>query len=164
MTDKVPRRVFLVALFSLALSTAAGACDRDEPVDFTLPQLGGDELSLSELRGRWVVLNYWATWCAPCRKEIPELSELHSERDDLVVLGLAYEDADPGYFKDFLLDFDVSYPILMVDVLTPPEPFGAPRVMPTTILLDPQGRPVRTFIGPVTRAMLEDAIETAECP
>jgi thiol-disulfide isomerase/thioredoxin len=152
------------ALLSLVLVTAGAAeCERDEPVDFTLPQLGGGEISLSDLRGSWVVLNYWATWCAPCRKEIPELSELHAERDDLAVLGLAYEDADPAYFEEFLLEYHVSYPILMVDVLAPPEPFGTPRVMPTSIVLDPEGRPVRTFVGPVTREMLEAVTETGKC-
>ena len=121
-----------------------------EPVEFTLQQLGGDARSASEFRGNWVVLNYWATWCAPCRKEIPDLSELHKARPDIVVLGLAYEETELENFGIFLEEFDPSYPILLVDVYSPPEPFGAPKVLPTTIILDTRGVPVKTFIGPVT--------------
>lgn len=127
----------------------------EAPVNFTLPVLDGGEASLSDYLGQWVVVNYWATWCAPCRKEIPELSELHEERDDITVLGLAFEDVDETAFDAFLEEFDVSYPILLVDVYAPPEPFGAPKVLPTTVLLDPTGRSVKAFLGPVTRAAIE---------
>ncbi|MGD9021899.1 MAG: TlpA disulfide reductase family protein, partial [Lysobacterales bacterium] len=74
---------------SALLATAAlqAADGSGEPVDFTLPQLHGDQVRLADLRQQWVVLNYWATWCAPCRKEIPDLTELHSSREDIVVLG-----------------------------------------------------------------------------
>lgn len=132
----------------------------DEPVDFTLPVLDGGEVALSDYLGQWVVINYWATWCAPCRKEIPELSDLHVERDDITVLGLAFEDVDPAAFEAFLAEFDVAYPILLVDVYAPPEPFGAPKVLPTTVLLDPGGRSVKAFLGPVTREAIESFIGT----
>ena len=123
-------------------------------------ELGGEAVALADYRGEWVVVNYWATWCAPCRKEIPDLSELHSERDDLTVLGLAYEELDDADFFEFLEDFDVSYPILKVDVYAPPEPFGAPKVLPTTIILDKQGRAVKAFLGPVTRESIEAYIDS----
>ena len=119
-------------------------------IDFSLQQLHGDPVSVSDYRGQWVVLNYWATWCAPCRKEIPDLSALHDSRDDIVVLGLAYEEAEPEEFDTFLDEFNPSYPMLLVDVYAPPEPFGAPKVLPTTIVLDPNGYEVKTFVGPVT--------------
>ena len=146
-------------LFALA---AAAAYETDDPVDFTLEQLGGGDVQLSDFRGEWVVVNYWATWCAPCRKEIPDLSLLHSERSDLTVLGLAYEELEDTDFEAFLKDFDVSYPILKVDVYDPPEPFGAPKVLPTTIILDHQGRAVKAFLGPVTRESIEAFIDRGE--
>ncbi|MDX2416212.1 MAG: TlpA disulfide reductase family protein, partial [Xanthomonadales bacterium] len=80
-----------------------------QPVDFTLQQLHGEAVSLSEFRSKWVVLNYWATWCAPCRKEIPDLSSLHEARDDIVVLGLAFEDTEPENFDEFLEEYQPSY-------------------------------------------------------
>lgn len=148
------------ALSALLLACQAfGAYETAEPVDFTLQQLGGGPVSLSDYRGEWVVVNYWATWCAPCRKEMPELSELHEQRTDVTVLGLAFEDVEDNDFEAFLQAAPVSYPILKVDVYAPPEPFGAPKVLPTTIILDPEGRAVKTFLGPVTRESIEDFID-----
>jgi thiol-disulfide isomerase/thioredoxin len=133
--------------------------ESEEPINFTLQLLHGDEVSLNEFREKWVVLNYWATWCAPCRKEIPDLSELHDARDDIIVLGLAFEDTEPENFDEFLEEFHPSYEILLVDVYAPPEPFGAPKVLPTTIILNPQGYPVKTYLGPVTRESIESFID-----
>ncbi len=142
-----------------AAVAANAAYETEEPVEFTLQQLGGGEISLSDYRGEWVVVNYWATWCAPCRKEMPELSELHDARDDLTVLGLAYEDIDDAAFSAFLEDAPVTYPILKVDVYQPPEPFGAPKVLPTTIILDREGRAVKAFLGPVTGEAIERFVD-----
>lgn len=156
-----PGATVLVALALTAIGwllPARGAFETEEPVEFALPVLGGGEAALADFRGQWVVINYWATWCAPCRKEIPELSALHLERDDITVLGLAFEDVDASAFARFLDEFHVSYPILLVDVYAPPEPFGAPKVLPTTIILDPRGHSVKAFLGPVTRHAIEDFI------
>jgi thiol-disulfide isomerase/thioredoxin len=150
----------LVLVLLLCTSLVWAAYETEGPVDFALQQLGGGEVLLSDYRGQWVVLNYWATWCAPCRKEIPDLSELHEERSDLTVLGLAFEELDDSEFFEFLEDFDISYPILKVDVYQPPEPFGAPRALPTTIILDRQGRAVKAFLGPVTRQDIENYIDS----
>lgn len=150
--------ILIVLLFTSQITWAA-VYETAEPVDFSLPQLNGELVALSDYRGQWVILNYWATWCAPCRKEIPELSELHQQREDITVLGIAYEDIDEAMFKEFLDDFYVSYPILVADVYQPPEPFGAPRVLPTTIILDPTGRSVKAFLGPVTRQDLEAFVD-----
>jgi thiol-disulfide isomerase/thioredoxin len=137
----------------------------DEPVpesiDFSLPGLDGKSYSLSQFRDSWVVVNYWATWCAPCRKEIPELSELHTERKDVVVLGIAYEDMEPGDFNVFLEEYAPSYPILLPDVYDMPEALAIPRVLPTTFIVNPAGEKVRTFMGPITRDELEKAIVSA---
>lgn len=149
----------ILMILCLSVQQLAAAYESDKPVDFTLQQLHGDEISLSDFRGKWVVLNYWATWCAPCRKEIPELSELNESRADIVVLGLAFEDTEIENFDKFLEEFHPSYPLLLVDVYAPPEPFGAPRVLPTTIILNPEGAPVKTFLGPVTMEDIESFID-----
>ena len=160
---KLQSRRWLGALAALLLPLAAlAAYETEEPVDFTLDRLGGDTVSLRDFRGEWVVVNYWATWCAPCRKEMPELSALHDARDDLTVLGLAYEDVDDVDFEAFLEEIPVSFPILKVDVYQPPQPFGAPKVLPTTIILDREGRAVKAFLGPVTREAIETYIESVE--
>ena len=153
------RFVSLTMLAVMLCTPMLNAADEsDVPVDFSLLGLDGKDLELKDLRGQWVVLNYWATWCAPCRKEIPELSALHTAREDIVVLGLTYEDRELEVFDEFLEEFNPSYQVVLVDVYSPPEPFGAPKVLPTTIILDPKGYPVKTFLGPVTREKLETFI------
>lgn len=152
--------IFIALLMLLGSAALLAAYESEDPVDFALEQLHGNEVSLSDYRGKWVVLNYWATWCAPCRKEIPELSALNDARTDITVLGLAYEDIDIGSFDEFLKEFRPSYPLLLVDVSEPPEPFGAPKVLPTTIILNPDGVPTKTFLGPVTREQIETFIDS----
>jgi thiol-disulfide isomerase/thioredoxin len=156
-------RKLTMVLIAMMLITAGLQADAEytEPVDFELQRLHGDKVSLSEYRGSWVVLNYWATWCAPCRKEIPELSALNDARDDVIVLGLAYEDTELENFDEFLEEFQPSFEILLVDVYAPPEPFGAPKVLPTTIILNPAGYPIKTYLGPVTREAIDSFIDTA---
>lgn len=132
---------------------------RAEIVDFELEDLNQQIHRLADYRGGWVVVNYWATWCAPCRKEIPDFSQLHDRRDDITVLGLAYEDASIEDFERFLLNYPASYPILLVDTFNPPPDLGAPRALPTTFLVDQEGRLVNTWLGPVTGEMIEQWIE-----
>ena len=83
----------------------------------------------------------------------------HEGRSDVTVLGLAYEEVEDAEFEAFLESSPVSYPILKVDVYEPPQPFGTPKVLPTTIILDPQGRAVKAFLGPVTRDDIEGFID-----
>ena len=152
--------VLILTTLMLTLPWFSEADEPGQPVDFTLQRLHGEALTRSEFRQKWVVLKYWATWCAPCRKEIPELSELSEAREDIVVLGLAYEDTEIENFDEFLKEFNPLYPLLLVDVYAPPEPFGAPKVLPTTIILNPQGYPVKTFLGPVTREAIEAYVDS----
>jgi len=155
-------KLIKLALLTMLLATPCVQADYDSdtPVDFSLQRLHGDTVSLSDYRPQWVVLNYWATWCVPCREEIPDLSALHQARDDITVLGLAFEDTEMENFDVFLQEFKPSYPILLVDVYAPPEPFGAPKALPTTVILDPEGYPVKTYLGPVTREDIETFIES----
>lgn len=153
----MPTRFLTVAILACALllSFRAGADESaiaSAPAlpEFALHDLDGELRRLSEWRGQWVVVNYWATWCAPCRKEIPDLSALHDERDDITVLGLAFEDTDVETFRQFLEEYPASYPILRVDVYAPPDDFGAPRALPTTYLIAPDGSLAETWIGPIT--------------
>jgi thiol-disulfide isomerase/thioredoxin len=141
-------------LLLVVLSSAATA-----EVDFALPALDGATHRLSDYRGQWVVVNFWATWCKPCRKEIPDLSHLHEARDDITVLGLAFEDIEVEAFREFLESYPASYPILEVDVYDPPADLGAPRVLPTTHLIDTGGALVETWLGPVTSDMITEWID-----
>ncbi len=151
----------LLAVLTLVAWTFAAGAAAPEPREFATLDVHGNELRLSDFDGQWIVVNFWATWCKPCRKEIPELSQLHDARADVTLIGLAFEDVDPQYILDFLEQYPASYPIALIDVYDPPEHFGVPRVLPTTVLLDPAGRLRKTFLGPVTRVMIEAEIERA---
>ena len=155
----------LALLASIALALPLDPVSAEEPakpVDFELEQLDGGTLAIADLRGQWVVLNYWATWCAPCRKEIPDLSELHARADHISVVGIAYEETEPEVFREFLAEFSPTYPNLLVDVYNPPQPFGAPMALPTSILLNPEGVPIKTYVGPVTGEQIEAFIVDSE--
>ena len=120
--------------------------------------IDGKAWRLADHRGRWVVVNYWATWCGPCLKEMPDLSALDAMREDVDVIGLAYEDTTPADLRTFLLKHPVVYPVAIVDVYAPPAAFDAPRGLPTTWLIAPDGKVARHFLGPVTAADLQAAI------
>jgi thiol-disulfide isomerase/thioredoxin len=153
--------VVLLAGMIVSVPVHADTAPADEPVSFELERLDGGVLAIEDLRGQWVVLNYWATWCAPCRKEIPDLSDLHERAENISVVGLAYEETEPDEFRAFLAEFSPSYPNLLVNVFNPPQPFGAPMALPTSILLDPRGIPVKTYVGPVTSEEIETFVEEA---
>lgn len=118
----------------------------------------GGHFDLAEQRGKWVVVNYWATWCAPCLKEIPDFSAFDQAREDVTVIGLAYEEIAPEDMRAFLEKVPASYPIAIVDVYNPPAGFDTPRALPTTYLIAPDGRLAGEFMGPVTSQQLAEAI------
>jgi len=99
----------LIIFLALFATTPAVA----EPVDFSLPDLDGKPVSLADYRGKWVIVNFWATWCPPCLEEIPELVSLHEENSDkLVVLGVDYEEVNTEYLRGFVESHMMSYPIM----------------------------------------------------
>ena len=126
--------------------------------DFELLDSTGKTWKLSSLKGKVVFVNFWATWCKPCRKEIPDLSELHVQREDIDVIGLAFEEVEAEAILEFLKEYPAAYPIALIDVYEPPEVFGSPMVLPTTVLISPEGMKQKSFLGPITRSDIEDYV------
>lgn len=131
------------------------AARRTAMPNFTMPDLRGGAWSLSEHRGRVVLVNFWATWCAPCREEIPGFVRLANSRRDLDITGIAMDEGDVGGVRQFVKAAEVTYPILL-----PPasSPFAsAIQSLPTTFLVDKEGRIAKEYVGAVSqRAVQED--------
>ena len=143
--------------------TAPSTADTAVKKDVTHPALvvttlDGSEYDLAARRGKWVVVNYWATWCNPCLKEMPELSALAAMREDIEVLGLAFEEIEPAEMKAFLDKHPVVYPIAIIDTYAPPADFDVPPGLPMTYLIAPDGRIAQKILGPVTAADIEQII------
>ena len=147
------RLKLVLAGFVLAAMSTVSA----EPVDFALEDLEGDEVRLSDFRGSWVLVNYWATWCPPCLEELPELESFYNRHKDrnAVVLGVNMEDIGLDSLRGFVEEQFLSYPVLrgtavMSGVL------GPVSGLPTSYLVSPGGEVVAQQMGPVT----EEAITT----
>lgn len=137
-----------------AEAPAVAAATADFPT-LKLPAVDGSTYELAAHRGRWVVVNFWATWCGPCLKEMPELSALDQRRGDIDVVGLAYDDIETKDMQAFLKEHPVAYPIVIVDTFSPPADFATPRGLPTTYLIAPDGKVAKQFLGPVTAREIE---------
>lgn len=139
---------------------AKDAVDMDRPT-LKIATLDGAQYDLAAKRGRWVVVNFWATWCSPCLKEMPELDALDAEREDIEVLGLAYEEIEPADLRAFLDKRPVKYPVAIVDVYDPPADFPTPRGLPMTHVIAPDGTVAKRFMGPVTKEELAAVVDGA---
>jgi thiol-disulfide isomerase/thioredoxin len=117
----------------------------------------GNTLQLDELRGQWVVINYWAIWCKPCIQEIPELNAL-AEMPQVTVLGVNYDNASGQELEQQLQKLSIFFPTLDTD---PASLLGVARpvVLPTSLVLDPAGQLRTTLVGPQTLETLAAATE-----
>jgi thiol-disulfide isomerase/thioredoxin len=142
-----------------ASDAETGEAAAPERPGLKIATLDGTQYDLASKRGRWVVVNFWATWCAPCIKEMPELDALDAAREDIEVVGLAYEEIAVEDMRAFLAERPVKYPIAIVDTYDPPADFATPRGLPMTYVIAPDGKVAREFMGPVTRADLEAVVD-----
>ena len=115
-------------------------------------------MRLSDYKGKWIVINYWATWCKPCLKEMPALNDLYrNNKNRLVVLGVSYDKLTNEEINDVVKTRSIQYPMLSK---FPMDKFGVARVsiLPITFIINPEGKLVKTLKGPQTEAQFRQAI------
>lgn len=116
--------------------------------DFKLRDLSGTEIELSDFKGKMVILNFWATWCAPCRYEIPLLVSLYKEfnKKGLEIIGVSVDDGGIELVKEFSEKYKINYPVLMYnrEVIYS---YGGINSIPTTFIITRGGKVVNLFVG-----------------
>jgi thiol-disulfide isomerase/thioredoxin len=143
----------LLMLLGCCLSMSAAA------QEFSLTDAKGKTHRLSDYRGKWVIVNFWATWCPPCLEEMPDLDALYVARKDkdLTVIGVALDFRNPTEVVEFADNMLVSYPIVLGSKQVTNQ-FAQIRGLPTTLVFDPKGRLVKTHVGAITRKQIESLI------
>jgi len=138
-----------LTLLSIMLLTGLVACSK--PSDFL--DTRGNGYRYSDFQGKWQVINYWATWCAPCIKEIPELISLDENNDNVVVFGVNFDAPEGEEITRQIEKMGITFPVYQED---PHASLGIPmpQVLPTTVLIDPSGKIAEVLVGPQTEASL----------
>ena len=125
-----------------------------------LKDLDGKAVKLSDFKGKVVLLNFWATWCPPCRQEIPDLVALQNQYKDkgLVVIGVSLDQNGPAGVKAFVSRMKINYPVVMGDAKTL-EAYGNFQAIPTTFFIDRAGNVAGQYEGGADQAMFEAAVK-----
>ena len=139
--------------------TTAATANQAAP-DFTLPQLNGQDLRLSSYRGKVVLLDFWASWCEPCRVETPHLIELQQKYGDrgLQIIGISMDDS-PEPARAFDQQFHMNYPVVMGNAATG-ELYGGVLGLPIAFLVNRDGRIYAKHIGATDPAVFEKEINS----
>lgn len=147
--NKIQITLLLISIFSTSLFA----------VDMELKKMDGTIDVLSQYKGKWIVVNYWATWCPPCIEEMPELQGFHDDHKDkdAVVIGINSENVSNEKLSKFLDDYFITYPSY-VSKPSYKTDIGSLPGLPTTFLISPKGNVEAKQVGGVTKEMLEKFI------
>ena len=152
---------FLIALMlgQLAFFNQLAFAEPAATTNFMLKDMSGKKHQLSAYKGKWVLVNYWATWCPPCLEEVPDLVNLYDQRKqkDLMVLGVVFDYKDVKEVNEYVDDMLMSYPIVLGDDSVTAQ-IGSAEVLPTTFIYNPQGALVKIKRGLITRDYVERMI------
>lgn len=146
--------------FLLLLCSQLASAEVVTKSNFLLKDMAGVQHQLTQYKGKWVLVNYWATWCPPCLEEVPDLVNLYDQhrQKDLMVLGVVFDYKDVSEVKAYVDDMLMSYPIVLGDDSVV-EQIGAADVMPTTFIYNPKGKLVKIKRGIVTKPYIEGLIK-----
>jgi thiol-disulfide isomerase/thioredoxin len=155
--------VFLILVsWQAAIFAAINMAKNTESKNFILKDTEGKVHALSQYKGKWVIVNYWATWCPPCLEEVPDLVALYDSRKnkDVMVLGVVFDFESVAEVNQYVDDMLMSYPIVLGEDAVMQQ-IGSAEVLPTTYIYNPQGTLVKTKRGKVTKQYLEGLMKAA---
>ncbi len=160
-------RLAVMAVWLTSMMLVSQACGRAEEAqvvqaapEFALTSLDGETVKLSDYQGRVVIVDFWATWCPPCREEIPHFVELQQRYGDrgLTVIGISVDQGGPQVVRSFAQEQGINYPLVMADARVAGD-YGGIRGIPTTFVIDRQGRIVKKYVGYQDKSVFERDIE-----
>lgn len=146
-------------------SQAVGLEQGNEAPDFTLPTLEGDKITLSEYRGKKVIVNMWASWCPPCKAEMPDMQKFYQKHktDGIEVLAINLTEAEKNKedVSQFITDYVLSFPVILDEKSHVADLYQVTTI-PTTYILDSKGRIERKMVGPMTYEMMDEIMKSVE--
>ena len=159
----LPRRIAAATLCSLSVFLAPAHALTEEtdhdaiPARFNFNDLDGNTHRLSDYRGQWVIVNFWATWCAPCVHEIPELNRFYRRYRErgVAMLGVNYEELSAQQVKLALQAFKIDYTVLRLGEDSDMSEAMVLKGLPATFVISPRGELLKTWLGAVTEERLE---------
>lgn len=142
--------VLLLSSFSLIAENTLPSPKQDIVNDFSFYDMKGKTHHFSDYKGKWVLVNYWATYCPPCRDEIPDIERFaKNNRDKIVVLGMDAGGSEPAEIEAFKKEFDITYPLIPAQESTLLA-FGLIMGIPTSFIITPKGKIIDKYVGIIT--------------
>lgn len=152
---------FLHCFFCFALLGFISGCNKTAELSY----IDGSSGQYTDFNGKWLLINYWAAWCTPCIKEIPELNQLHQQKineTSIQLLAVNFDNPPLADLQQQTQMLEIQFPQLMTNISRAPHlfyNFEYPNVLPTTVIISPEGRFIKALKGPQTIESLKQQLE-----
>lgn len=153
--------IYSYAIWDNAVSPAMAAVENKPAPNFKLKDIDGKDVKLSDYKGKVVIVDFWATWCVPCKKEIPDFIDLQNKykNQGFTFIGISVDEDGAKVVKPFYKEMKMNYPVVLMDDKIQ-EQFGGIRGYPTTFLIDQNGKIIKKYFGTTEKKVFEDDIQS----